>query len=302
MPVKSTLRNDTLLSNISVKYRNINFIADKVFPVVPVKKESDVYRVYDRDFRLPDTKRAAKGVAKEHSFNVTESTYVLEQHSLKDYVSDRDAENYEISDLRRDTVEELTDKILLRREKSVADLFTSTSWSQNVSLAAANAWNADTTVSNPIPVMDTAATVVLEQGGMAHNFGIVPYRVMLAAKNHKSVIDRIKYTSADITPMMIAGLFDLPEMLVPKAVLDSAAEGVTASIAPLFGDNVFVGYKAERASIMKPSAGYVFQNAIPLVKRWRVEERQSEALEVNLHFQPKVVASLSGYLIKGCLA
>lgn len=299
---KSQLRVDKLLGNISVKYRNKNFIAAEVFPVVPVKKQSDMYRVYDRDFRLPETKRSAKGVAREHNFNVSTATYVLEQHSLKDYVSDRDAENYEIGDLRRDTTEELTDKIDLRMEKSVADLFTSTSWSNNQSLTSAQQWSVDTITSNPIVRMDTASTVVLEESGLFPNYAIIPHRVMLAAKNHTSVIDRIKYTSAQITPQMLAGLFDIPQLLSPKAVIDTAAEGVASSISPLWGDNVFVGYKAERASIMKPSAGYIFQNKIPEVKRWRVEDRQSEAIEVNKYYQPKVVASLAGYLLKDALA
>jgi len=301
--IKSQLRVDQLLGNISVKYRNVNFIADQVFPFVPVKKESDLYRTYDRDFRLPETLRSAKGVAKEHNFSVGTSTYTLEQHSLKDYVSDRDAENYEIGDLRADTTEELTDKILLRMEKSVADLFvTTTSWSNNQSLSTAQQWSLDTTTSNPIVRMDTATTVVLEESGMMPNYAIIPHRVMLAAKNHSSVIDRVKYTSADITPQMLAGLFDIPQILSPKAVVDSAAEGVTASISALWGDNVFVGYKAERPSIMRPSCGYTFKNAIPMVKRWRDEDRQSEVIEVNMYYQPKVVASLAGYLLKDVLA
>jgi hypothetical protein len=101
---------------------------------------------------------------------------------------------------------------------------------------------------------------------------------------------------------MLAGLFDIPQLLSPKAVLDSSADGLASSVAPLWGDNVFVGYKAERASIMKASAGYTFRNAIPLVKRWRDEDRQSEVIEVNMHYQPKVVSSLAGYLIKDVLA
>ncbi len=302
MPLANQLHVDKLLGQVSIKYRNANFIADKVFPFVPVKKDSDKFRVYDRDFRLPQTLRSAKGLAREHNFEVSTGTYILEQHSLKDYVSDRDAENYDVADLRADTTEELTDKILLRMEKSVADLFTSTSWSLNVSLATAQQWSLDSTTSNPIPLMDTAATSVLENSGMAPNFAVIPHKCLLAAKNHQSVLDRIKYTSADVTPNMIAGLFDLDELLVPKAVLDSSAQGVTASIGAIFGDNVFVGYKPATASVLKPSAGYIFRNAIPLVKRWRVEERQSEAIEVNMHYQAKVVASLSGYLIKDVLA
>lgn len=302
MPLKSQLHVDQLLSNVSIQYKNANYIAREVFPEVPVKKDSDLYRIYDRDFRLPETIRSAKGVAREASFNVTTSQYILAQHSLKDYVSDRDAENYDISDLRDDTVEFLTDKILLRMEKSVADLMTSTSWSQGHSLSTAQQWSLDTVTSNPIPQMDTAATVVLEGSGQVVNYAVLPHRTLIAAKNHMSVIDRIKYTSADITPAMIAGLFDLPQLLVGKAVIDSAEQGATASIAALWSDNVFVGFKPGKASPLVPSAGYIFRNNLPMTKRWRNEERQSEAIEVNVHYQCKVVASLSGYLLKDVLA
>lgn len=310
MPLKNQLHVDQLLSNISVKYKNANYIASEMFPEVPVKKDSDLYRVYDRDFRLPETIRSNKGVAREASFNVTTSSYILAQHSLKDYVSDRDAENYDISDLRADTVEYLTDKIMLRMEYEVAQLFvnqtstgnTNASWSLAVSLSSAQQWSLDTVTSNPIPQMDTAATVVLENSGQVVNYAMLPHRCLIAAKNHTSVIDRIKYTSADITPAMIAGLFDVPQLLVGKAVYDTAQEGLTASITPLWGDNVFVGYKPAKASPMAPSAGYIFKNNLPMTKRWRVEERQSEAIEVNVHFQAKVVSSLSGYLLKDVLA
>lgn len=310
MPLKNQLHVDQLLSNISVKYKNANYIASEMFPEVPVKKDSDLYRVYDRDFRLPETIRSNKGVAREASFNVTTSSYILTQHSLKDYVSDRDAENYDISDLRADTVEYLTDKIQLRMEYEVAQLFvnqtstgnTNASWSLAVSLSSAQQWSLDTVTSNPIPQMDTAATVVLENSGQVVNYAMLPHRCLIAAKNHTSVIDRIKYTSADITPAMIAGLFDVPQLLVGKAVYDTAQEGLTSAITPVWGDNVFVGYKPAKASPMAPSAGYIFKNNLPMTKRWRVEERQSEAIEVNVHFQAKVVSSLSGYLLKDVLA
>lgn len=302
MPLRNQLHVDKLLSQISVKYRNTMFIADQVFPTLPVKKDSDLFRVYDRDFRLPETLRSNKGLANEHSFDVSNSSYILQQHSLKDYVSDRDAENYDIADLRADTTEELTDKILLRMEKSVADLFTSTSWSQNVSLAAAAQWSLNTTTSNPIIQMDSATTAVLQSAALEANYAVIPHSVLLAAKNHDSIIDRIKYTSADITPNMIAGLFDIPQLLVPKAVIDTSAKGLTPTVSFLWGDNVFVGYKPARPSPLRPSAGYTFKNAIPMTKRWRVEERQSEAIEVNIHYQPKVVASLAGYLLKDALA
>lgn len=303
MPFRNNIHVDQLLSQVSVKYQNDNYIAGEVFPRVAVKKSSDLYRVYDRDFRLPETSRAHNGEARETNFTISNATYVLERHALKEYVSDEQADNYDIADLRSDTVEYLTDKIMLRKEKSVADVITTkANWSQNVSLAAAAQWSLDTTTSNPITLMDTASTSVLESSADLPNFAVIPRAVMLAAKNHSSVIDRVKYTSAEITPNMLAALFDLDQLLVPTSIIDSAAEGATESLGAVYSDNIFVGYKPGMPGPMKASAGYCFEKAIPLVKRWRVEERDSEAIEVNIQYTPKIVSSLSGYLIIDALA
>jgi hypothetical protein len=298
MPLKNQLHVDQLLSNISVKYSNSEYIADKVFPTVPVKKDSDLYRSYQRNFRIPETKRASGGVAREFDFEVSSSSYILENHALKNYVNDDQADNYDISDLRADMTEELTDAIMRMKEKKVADLFTTTSWSLNVSLAAANAFAQNTTVSNPIPIFDTACTTVISNSGYKPNFGILPRQGMIACKNHVSVLDRVKYTSAEITEKMLAALFGVEELLVPMASYDSANEGVADSIGDIYGDIAFVGWKPASAGPMKPSSGYIFEKAVPRVRRWRVEERQAEAIEVQIKFQPKVVASLTGYLIK----
>jgi hypothetical protein len=298
MPFINTIHQDQLLSNVSVKYRNEMYIWDQVFAPVMVKKDSDRYRVYTRNFRLPETKRANKGESREHYFEVTSNSYLLEKHGLKDYVSDDDARNYDLFSLESDTTEELTDTIQRRIERSVADLFTTTSWSLNVSLAAANAFNANTTVSDPVPVFDTGSTTIVNNSGMRPNYGILPREGMIAVKNHVSVLDRVKYTSSEMDEAKIAALLGLQKMLVPHSVIDSAALGVADSIAAIWGDSAFLGYNPGSPGPLKPASGYTFMLEQPRVKKWREESRESNAIEVNILFQPKVVASLTGYLIK----
>lgn len=301
MPLKSQLHVNQLLSNVSVKYQNSEYIWDKVFPQVPVMKDTDLYRVYDRNFKVPETKRAAKGVAREFQFEVSTSTYALEQHALKDYVGVDEAENYDQGSLQVDTTDNLTDAIYRRIELSVANLFTTTSWSLNVSLAAANAWTANTTVSDPVPIVDTATSTVIANSGKTTNFMILPRDGYIAAKNHVSVLDRVKYTSAEVSTAMLAGLFSVPELLVPTAVQDTAAEGVAASISYMWGDVAFLGWKPASPGLKTPSCGYTFLKSTPRVRSWFDNERNANAIEVEIKFQPKVVASLTGYLIKDIL-
>ena len=302
MPSQRSLHVDKLLTNVSVQYKNAEYVADRVFPFVPVEKESDLFRVYQRNFRLPETRRANNAEAREHSFDISTSSYILKRHALKDYISDDDAMNYDMGSLRSDTVEELTDKILLRLESDVAGMFTSTSWSLNTSLSAAQQWSGDTVTSNPIPLFDTAATSVLRNSGFMPNIGIMPYESMIAAKNHQSVLERLKYTTAESNDRLLAALFNLPELLVPKASIDTSQKGQAESISALWGDNCFVGYRAPNPSPRRPSAGYIFRRAKSYVKRYRVEERESEAIEAQMQFDAKVVASLAGYLLKDSLA
>lgn len=302
MPLLNTVHTDKLLSDISVKYSNTEYIADRVFPVVSVEKNSDLYRIYTRDFRIPETNRASKAVAREFSFEVTTASYTLQWNALKDYVPDNLAQNYDIFSLRADTVMNLTDAILRKREKMVADLFTITSFSLNVSLSTAQAFDA-TTTANPIPIFDTAATTIIGNTGQTPNFAILPRSTFVAIKNNTNVLDRVKYTSRDITQTIIGGLLDVPEILMPNAQYDSSLPGLTDVVASIWQqDNCFLGFKPANPGPLVPSVGYHFQKARPLVKRWRDEERESEAIEVNMEFVPKVVASLSGYFIRDTLA
>jgi hypothetical protein len=297
MPLKNQLHVSQLLSNVSLKYKSEDYIADKVFPIVPVMKDTDLHRVYVRNWRVPDTIRNSKGLANEFSFEVTTASYVLVEHALKDYVSDDDADNYDLSSLKEDATEELTDALLRRRELSVAQLFTKTSWSLTVSLASGAEFTANTTTSNPIPVFDTAATTIIQNGGMRPNFGILPRNGFVGAKNHVSVLDRTKYTSKEMTANMLAALFDLPELLVPIGSYDSSAQGATESIGNIWDENAFVGYKPSSPGPRQASSGYIFKKNIPAVREWRDEERKSTVVEVQYKEQAKVVASLSGYLI-----
>lgn len=298
MPQANQLHVSQLLSNVSVKYSNSEYIFDKIAPKIPVMKENDLYRVYERNFKIPETKRAIKGVAKEFGFDVSTASYALETHALKDYIGQDEIDQYDMESLQVDTTENLTDAIYRMMEKKVADLFTTTSWSLNVSLAATAAFNQNTTVSDPVPLFDTAASTVIANSAKTPNFGILPRDAFVACKNHVSVLDRVKYTSSEVSQNMLAALFGIAELHVPTAVYDTAAQGLAASLSNFYGDIAFVGYKPAAAGRKTVSALYSFEKDAPRVRSWFDDERKAQVVEVEVKFQPKVVASLTGYLIK----
>jgi hypothetical protein len=258
-PLRTQLHVDQLLSNVAVKYENKRFLHDQVFPMVPVKKTSDLYRTYTRQWSIPETNRAVGGLAREHQFEVGTTSYSLEKHALKSYVADTAAENYDITSLEVDTTTELVEKIMMRKEASCAALFTSTSWSLGASLGAgADAW--DTTTGAPINIFDTGTSVVVSNSGVKPNFAILPIEVYNTVKNHTTIVDRVKYTSRELSPAIIGGLLGVTDLLVPDIYYDSGVYGASAAtgaIGSIWKRNMaFLGYKAPAAGMMQLSAGY----------------------------------------------
>lgn len=299
MPLKNQLHVDKLLSNVSVMYRNQSYVAMELFPEVPVVNSSDLYRVYERNFRVPETARAPGAVAKEWDFNVSTSTYVLERHSLRAFIPDTSARNYDISDLRADQTIHLTDGLLRRLELSTANLITTTSWSLNLSLTSIAAWNATTTV-DPVGHYDTSVATVLRNSGMKMNVTGMGRDAYHALKNNGQIIEKIKYTGKDYGEAIIAGLIGMEKLVVSDMAQDTAAEGASGGsvIASMWGDAVFVGYKPANPGPLVASAGYVFRSNIPMVKRYREEDRESDVIEVDMEYSVRAVASLAGFVIK----
>lgn len=303
MPLKSQLHVNQLLSNVSVQYKNSEYIWDKLFPQIPVMKDTDYFRVYDRVFKIPETKRAPKALAREFSFEFSLSSYALEQHALKDYVGVDEEENNDQGSLKVDATENLTDAIYRKLEDMAASLFTSTNWSLNVSLSTAQQFSLNSITSDPIATYDTATTVIINNSGKTPNFAVLPRDGYVAVKNHVSVLDRVKYTSSLVTAEMLKGLMGFSELLVPTAVKDTAAIGLTPSISPFFADFSFVGWKPQSGGGIKtPSCGYWFIRSQPRTRSWFDEERNATAIEVEIKAVPKIVASLTGYLIKDTMA
>ena len=89
-------------------------------------------------------------------------------------------------------------------------------------------------------------------------FGTTAYEAFL---NHPDVVDRLKYTMgpapyANQVNQVAASLLDLSEVLVPRGVQNTAAEGQTDAISYIGNaTNVLLVYAAPAPSIRPPSGG-----------------------------------------------
>lgn len=303
MPVlNEQMHRDRALENISIQYKPTGLIADLVAPKVPVKRESDFYYVYSRDtMNIPETIRAMNAESNQRHWNMSSSTYILTEHSLHDYVSDRLRDNADSPiDPDADTTEILTQTILLRREKDVATVVqTTANWSlsMDASATATLAWSSNTTTSNPITMIDSLSSLILLNSGTTPNRLILTDQQFRAAKEHVSVVDRIKYTSAEsVTPDMLAKLFNVETVLVAGGVENTAQEGLdTTTMAFIWTDVAFLYYVPPVPRIKTPSALYTFwkdgYSAPFKVERWRETKRTADGIQVSAMFQHKPVAT-----------
>lgn len=306
MPLSKQIHVDKALSNISIAYRNTDLIADMISPLVPVVHDTDKYFVYSKDnLRLEESFRANKAVAREVDWNLSTATYALEKHALKHLITDDDRANAdEAINLEIDATEMLTDKILLRREKSVIDLIhTTANWSNVTSLTSTYAWNADTTLSNPIKFVDSACSVILAGTGKRANTMVINDSTFRAAKEHVSIIDRVKYTSMDsVTEDILAKLFNIGKVYVSRAIINTQDEGASVgSVGFMMTDCAWIGYVEPTPGLKKPSALYTMvqsENGMKAkVKKWRDEEREGDYIEVGTKYNAKIVASDCAYII-----
>lgn len=307
MPLSKSVYIDKALSNISLAYKPTGLIADQLSPRVPVMQETGNYFVYTKDtLKLPETIRANGAVSRDANWYLSTGSYSLQQHSLKHPVTDRDRSNADPAiKMDADTTEILTNKILIRKEYDLAVLVgTTANWGNTTSLTSTWAFSANTTLSNPISFVDSATTNVALYSGMLANTVVLDHRTFKAAKEHVSVLDRIKYTSPDsVTAPMLAKLFNVDRVLVPSGVMDTTPELYITTTAQgwIWTDMAFVAYIPNSPSIQTPAAIYQltkneFGNPWK-VKKWREEEIEGDIIEVSTMYQHKVVASDAAYLI-----
>ena len=313
-PTQSQVHVDAILTNISVAYmqKADAFIATKVFPIVPVDKQSNLYFTYTKNdwFRDEAAVRADATESAGSGYNLGTDNYFAPVYAIHKDIGDQTRANADIPlNMDRDATEFVTSRLMLREEVQwVSDYFKTGVWGTDVT--PANLWS-DYTLSDPLTDIETGKEKILSTTGYEANTLVLGYQVFRQLKNHPDIVDRYKYTSAEaITEDMMAALFGVEKVLVAKAIKATNAEGQTGVYAFTHGKNALLCYSAPAPSLLAPSAGYIFawrgvseglgQNigvkSIPMP--WIGATR----IEGQIAFVDKVVGSDLGYFFNGAVA
>lgn len=311
------------LTNISIAYiQNAqNFIADRVFPMIPVQKQSDRYFEYTRDdwFRIEAQLRGPATESAGSGFNVDNTpTYFADVFAVHKDVDDQTRANADAPIvLDRDATEYVTQQLLLKREKTWATTnFTTGVWGTDLTgVAAAPAagqflqWN--DAASTPVEDITNEGVNIASLTGFRPNVLVLSPRVFNTLKNHPDILDRIKYTQRGVvTADILAGLFEVDRVLVPWGVENLAAEGLAGDFNFIFGKHALLVYSNPRPSILQPSAGYTFTWSGLLgagaagnrVKSFRMEHLSADRIEGEMAYDQKVVAADLGTFFSNAIA
>lgn len=310
-PTLSDVHVNAPLTNISVAYmQQAPYIADAVFPVVPVARQSDVYYEFTKeDFLRDEAKPRAPGTESAGGgFTLSTSSYGCLVEAYHKDVDDQTRSNAD-NVLAIDTAatQWVTQKMLIRRERRwISNFFGSGIWGTDIT--PGTLWSAVN--STPRSDVDTGKKAVQETTGFVPNTLVLTPPVFYALRNHAEIRDQFKYTSADsIDAAMMARFFGVDRLFVLGGVYTSSNEGATNVTTFMGGKHALLCYSQPTPSLMAPSAGYTFSwsgftgsVAGVRIKRFRMEHLESERIEGQMAYDFKKVAASLGYFFASVVA
>jgi hypothetical protein len=315
---------DQVLTNISVGWQNEGLVAEKLFPRVGVRKQSDKYYTFGREAWLPEAGdlRAPGTEANEiPGVAVSTDTYYAQEHALQIAVTDEERENTDSPmSPDRDGTELVTSKILLGREKAMHDLATDASQyasDMTVDLSSGTNTQWDEADGDAIGDIKLGRHTMHSHVFLEPNIGIFPYQVMSVLEDDEDFIERIKYSErAILTPELIAAVVGIPNIIIPGTGIASSA-----SLVPgyLWGKDVLLAWVPPRPGLKIPAFAYEFTwgyggNTPMVTDRWREERRKSDIIRVSRRYDLKLVGRennpndsdvgkvVTGYLIKNAVS
>lgn len=311
-PTPSQVWVDALLTNVSVGYRNAEYIADNLFPLLPVQKQSGILPIInqsaffrnDAKLRAPGTKSQGTGFSVDSTTKYFCDRYSI-RHEIPDEVRDMAAPVYDQDRLATNLV---TDLLYLSREAAFAsNLFAASVWTGGASAGDNTISVVWSNYSSSSPLTEIQGWRDTLQGGLGRdaNTLVIGRQVWTQLKYHPDVIDMLKYTTpikGPVAPAVFAGMIECDNVYVGSAIQTTTKEGVaesSVSYTRIWGKNALLMYVPPGPSLETPAAGYtVVWQRVPAanqyIKRMRNEEQEIDIIEGNSYYQQKALVTKAG--------
>ena len=249
---------------IAIAYRNRTMIADQVLPrVTPVSTEEFLYFAYSlaQGFTLPDTKVGRRGKVNQVEFNAEEKTGHTQDYGLEDSIPAKDIANAPPGiDPRAMSTEYIMNLLALDREVRVAGLvFNPATYptANKMTLSGTSQFSDDD--SDPVGVISDA----LDSCVVRPNTMVIGRPAFSKLARHPKIVSaclRNPGESGIARRQDIADLFELDEVVVGEAFVNTARKGQTASLARCWGKHLSLIYRNKQAA---PQRDVTFGMTVP---------------------------------------
>lgn len=317
-PTQQDVHIDSILTNISIGYMNAekNYVAAQVFPAIPVSKQTDKFFKYTKGdwFRDEAQVRADSTESEGSGYGLSTDNYAAVVYAHHKDIGDQVRRNADAPlGLDEDAVRFVTQRLLIRREiQFVSDFFKTGVWNTDKTGGTDFTQWSDFTASDPIEDIENGKEAILSITGYMPNTLLLGYQTFRKLRNHPDIVDRIKYTTAEVvTEQILARYFEVDKVLVARSIKNTALEGTASdSFAFNFGKHALLCYSNPNPGLLAPSAGYIFQwtgvnevmNETVGISRFRMDLKRADRIEGQMAFTNKVIGADLGYFFASAVA
>lgn len=301
---------DPALTNVANAYVNDqeDFIAEKLFPVVPVKKKTFKIPEFGKEnLELPGSivrtgLSKAKSVAMSRSYK---DAAPLQELALSGFVT---RDDYEMSDEpfepESDTTEFVMEQMALSMEKALADKLTNVSVvTNNRTLSGTSQWS-DYENSDPIGDIKKAVT---SKAFIKFNTIAMSRETYLTLISHPQILDRLKWTKGGAVSMeqllQLFGPFGIKNIFIGQAQANLNPEGTAEDIQNIWGRDVLVGYVTDKPARKTINGGYTFVlDGRREVTKNQLQDPDATKIVVTDYRSQELLVADAWYLLKDAVA
>ena len=312
------------LANVSVAYRNREYIADRVFPIVDGADPKAKITKYRKGawFRDEAGIRAAGTRARRGGYPITSVSIATDEYAFAKEVTDEDrrfvrSQGAPAIQPDQDAIEFATDKVDLKKERRVASLITSGTWLDGNSggVDAEGLWSPAGSTNTFLADIATGKRALKGVGLKATGL-LIDYDTFLSLKEVDDILQKIKYTQRAVFGAdLLASLLDLDEVLVGSAIYSDAEEtaaGDDFNAVDIWTVNAgkgmgFLYHKPKRVGLKVVTAGIqariAYENGAPRrTSTWREAAEHQDVYEVAEETDIVQVCASAAYLWKDTYA
>lgn len=290
------------LRDVSIAYKNMTYVADRVFPIIDNCPPSAKIARYLKGawFRDEAGIRGPGARARRGGYPTDFVTIAPKEYAWAKEVTDEDRKFSTLAfapPLKpdQDAIEFCADKIDISKERRVSAAIRAQTWADGNSGGedAAGLWAAGASNTFLVDVRLGQSTIKAASG-FKPNVLMLDYKTYLSLCEEATIIDKIKYSQRGVvTSEILAGLLDLEEVMVADAIYSSANEvvdGTDFTAVQIWETNAgkgmgFLYYRPPGPGLKTPSAGYQCRvpyegGAARRVTQWRENAEHQDVYEV----------------------